>query len=98
MSSFKAWFVVGILRFQKWFVVDVLGFQIELCCRYFGFFFTRPLFGLFLENLAIFSNLLVTLARADVSAFGQDGPQFLRLLIRHHDTQHKDIHHNDPPA
>jgi len=36
MSSFKVWFVVGILRFQKWFVVDVLGFQIELCCRYFG--------------------------------------------------------------
>jgi hypothetical protein len=27
MSSFKTWFVVGILRFQKWFDVDVLGFH-----------------------------------------------------------------------
>jgi hypothetical protein len=35
ISSFKTWFVVGILRFQKWF--DVLGFKIEFCCRYFGF-------------------------------------------------------------
>jgi hypothetical protein len=29
MSSFKAWFVVGILRFQKWllsFVVDIFAF------------------------------------------------------------------------
>jgi hypothetical protein len=38
ISSFKTWFVVGILRFQKWFDVDVFGFQIELCCIYFGLF------------------------------------------------------------
>jgi hypothetical protein len=45
ISSYKTWFVVGILRFQKWFDVDVLGFQIELCCRYFGFFWLRNFLG-----------------------------------------------------
>jgi hypothetical protein len=50
------------LRFQKWFVVNVLGFQIEFCCRYFGFFLTWQLFGLFFEKFGnFFSNLLVTL-------------------------------------
>jgi hypothetical protein len=48
MSSFKTWFVVGILRFKKWF--DVLGIQIELCCRYVGLFFTWQLFGSFFEK------------------------------------------------
>jgi hypothetical protein len=38
LSTFKAWFVVGILRVRKWFDVDVLGFQIEFRCRYFGIF------------------------------------------------------------
>jgi hypothetical protein len=57
MSCFKAWFVVGILRFQKWFDVDVLNFQIKLCCRYYGFFslatvlaFFSPKFGQFLPQ------------------------------------------------
>jgi hypothetical protein len=30
ISSFKTWFVVGILRFQELFDVHVLGFQVEL--------------------------------------------------------------------
>jgi hypothetical protein len=47
--------------FKSRFVVDVLGFQIELCCRYFWPFLTWQSFGLFLKNLAIFRNLLVTL-------------------------------------
>jgi hypothetical protein len=34
----------------KVFDVDVLGFQIELCCRYFGFFFTSQLLGLFFKK------------------------------------------------
>ncbi len=28
ISSFKTWFVAGILRFQKWFDVDVLYFLV----------------------------------------------------------------------
>jgi len=54
ISSFKAWFVVGILRFQKWFVVDVLGFQIELFCRYFGLLLTWQLFGQFFWKIWYF--------------------------------------------
>ncbi len=50
-SSFKTWFVVGILRFQKWFDVGVLGFQIELCCRYFGLFCLGYFLGYSLKNI-----------------------------------------------
>jgi hypothetical protein len=56
MSSFKAQFVVGILRFQQWFDVDLLGFQIE----HFGLFAIETL-GYFLKNWGIFSYHLVTL-------------------------------------
>jgi hypothetical protein len=38
ISSFKTWFVVGILKFQKWFDVDVLGFPIELFVDILAFF------------------------------------------------------------
>ncbi len=34
ISSFKIWFVVGILRFQKWFVVDVSDFKIGHLCSF----------------------------------------------------------------
>jgi hypothetical protein len=61
LSSFKTWFIVGILRFQKQCDVNVLDFQIELCCRYFGILWLRDSLGYFLKNWAIFSNLLVTL-------------------------------------
>jgi hypothetical protein len=37
-SSFKAGFVVAILKVQKWFVVHVLDFLIESRCRYFDIF------------------------------------------------------------
>ncbi len=37
-SSFKTWFVVGMVRFQKCFDVDVLGFQIYLRGWYLGHF------------------------------------------------------------
>jgi hypothetical protein len=47
MSSFKTWFIVGILRFQKCFDVDALGFQIELICRYFGLFGTDTVWATF---------------------------------------------------
>ncbi len=47
-------FVVCILRFQTWFDVDVLDFLIELCCRYFGFFWLGQLFGLFFEKFGNF--------------------------------------------
>ncbi len=54
ISSFKTWFVVGILRFWKWFDVDVLGFQIHPCCRYFGLFWLGNFLGYSLKNLANF--------------------------------------------
>jgi hypothetical protein len=54
ISSFKTWFVVGILGFQKWSYVVVLGFQIELCCRYFGLFCLGDFLSYFLKNWAIF--------------------------------------------
>jgi hypothetical protein len=70
MSSFKTWFVIGILRFQKWFDVDVLGFQNELLA-----FFTWNLFGLLFEKLGkFFSNLLVTLFAGKAGAYLYDDP------------------------
>jgi len=47
MSSFKTWFIVGILRFQKFFDVDALGFQIELICRYFDLFVWNTVWATF---------------------------------------------------
>ncbi len=43
-------FCCRYLSFQIWFDVDVLDFQIELCCRYFGIFLARRLFGLLFEK------------------------------------------------
>ncbi len=53
-----------ILLFQNWFDVDILHFQIKIWykyCRYFGIFLHWDCFGYFLQNWAIFSNLLITL-------------------------------------
>jgi hypothetical protein len=51
----KAWFVVGILRFQKWFDLDISDFQLELCYRFFGSFWFGNFLGYFLKNWHIFS-------------------------------------------
>jgi hypothetical protein len=66
-SSFKTWFVGGILRFQKWLLVDVVGFQIKLCCRYFGLFGAWRLFGLLFEKLGNFFFKSVFLVLCDPS-------------------------------
>jgi len=59
ISSFKTWFVVGILRFQKWFDVDVLDFQIEFCHINFSLFLDLATFwGYSLKNLANFFLIL----------------------------------------
>jgi hypothetical protein len=69
-SSFKTWFVEGILRFQNWFDVAVLGFKIELCGRHFGLFGLGDNSGYFLKNWGIFfSNLLVTLKPKQLGIF-----------------------------
>ncbi len=43
ISSFKTWFVVGILRFQKGFVVDVSDFKIGHLCSFMQFGFSIKL-------------------------------------------------------
>jgi hypothetical protein len=53
-----------ILVSQNWFDVDILHFQIQISfkfCKYFGIFGLGDCFGYFLQNWAIFLNLLVTL-------------------------------------
>ncbi len=68
MHSFKAWFVVGILRVQKWFDLDVSDFEIELWYCFFGNFWLGKYFGNFYQNLDnFFPNLLVTLITALLS-------------------------------
>ncbi len=38
MSSFKTWFVLGILKLQRGIEVDILDFLVKHWCRYLGFF------------------------------------------------------------
>jgi hypothetical protein len=61
-SSFKAWFVVSILRLKKWFGVDFCTFKLSFVVDILAFLDLKQL-GLLFEKLGefLFSNLLVTL-------------------------------------
>jgi hypothetical protein len=47
ISSFKIWFVAGILRFQKWFDVDVFGCKLSFVVDILAFFDLKTFWATF---------------------------------------------------